>query len=198
MRTIQKFHLLVLIGGFLGSRNVIGLVTSVVVRCHLRYEILMYKMNQSLGDKRLVGYLSIIDASILLILLNIKFSFGLMYFVGYTRLLLVVVYYLEFGFNTGLGKIKFSLSVLSLSGFPPFLGFFLKVRVISYMGGVGSDAMLVPFGMGLSVIFLVLFPLLTQFIGYLVLLLKNIAHPSLSTHLDMSSATVFTFLVIIK
>jgi len=155
----------------------LGLVTSFVARFHLLGILLKSGSNQLSKNKKIIGFLSVIDAGILVAVLCINFQFGLVYYLGYRLLLLVVVYYLRGGLRSRFRVIGFSLGVLRIRGFPPFLGFFFKLKIISILLRSKMNIEYLDLG-GLSVM-LIVFPLLVQFIGYLVLFLGKISRVNL-------------------
>ena len=194
---VQKFHLLLLLTYVpaQGARGLLFLVlfTCLIVGLHLLLLLLGFIGKRRKKPKEILALASILDSCLLIWLFQVKRGFALVYFGVYGFLLFCLCKTWQQGFKNRVGACKFILVLANIRGFPPFISFFMKAgllyrfRELFYEIGKTKAGDLTMWGipMGLwramergelwispSLLFLVLFPVVVQFLCYLFLLLK--------------------------
>lgn len=128
LAVIQKIHVLVLVSSgiymFRGTSVLLGLLTIIMCSLHLAVEVV------GGSKKSILALASVVDTGVLLVVLRKRVLMALVYFLFYGRLLLVVSLRLSINRGRSISSLAVVLSLLGLRGFPPFLGFYVKVNLL--------------------------------------------------------------------
>jgi hypothetical protein len=151
---VQKFHLLILFPLFFKYFTLILVIlTLIIVSLHLLFSTIKRKNN-----KEVISLISIIDSATLRLLYFFNLVYGVIYFILYGLLF----FFLMYRFDCINKILIILLRVLTIRGFPPFFGFFLKIKLILFCR----------IGLSLWELLFILVPLLVQLVRFLVMLIS--------------------------
>ncbi len=134
MATLQKFHFFLLLNLKLNKG-----VSALWVMASLTLIFMSVLVIRKLGGsnkvswynlKKVLAHLSVLDGALLLFLFWCNPQIGIWYFFLYSRLLVIFMFSLKIKVKTKTSIMMTLVRGLSLSGFPPFPGFFIKVGLI--------------------------------------------------------------------